>query len=53
MLKLVESNKISVLNARPKTQKATQMLVYTRKEIIDFNRIDFRQQYSQFFLGQL
>jgi len=49
MLKLVEPNKISVLNARLKTQKATQMLVYTRKEIIDFNRIDFRPQYSQFF----
>ena len=49
MLKLVESNKISVLNASAKTQKATQMLVYTRKEIIDFNRIDFRQQCSQFF----
>ena len=49
MLKLVEPNKISALNASPKTQKATQMLVYTRKEIIDFNRIDFRQQCSQFF----
>ena len=49
MLKLVEPNKISVLNASPETQKATQMLVYTRKEIIDFNRIDFRQLCSQFF----
>ena len=49
MLKLVDPNKISVLNASPKTQKATQMLVYTRKEITDFNRIDFRQQCSQFY----
>ncbi len=53
MSKLVDPNKISVLNARPKTQKATQMLVYTRKEIIDFNQIDFRQRCSQFFLEQL